>query len=132
VFEDGHQRRDFENVRDVARAGRLALESPHAGGQTFNVGSGQSNSVLEIAGQLAQLLDCPHLEPEIVARYRVGDIRHCYADISKARKVLGYEPQVTLTEGLRELAAWLVEQEQVSGDGSSKAKEELLTRGLVV
>lgn len=132
VFEDGNQRRDFVNVRDVARACRLALESPSANGQAFNIGSGQSHSVLEIAHELARVLDCHQLEPEIVGRYRVGDIRHCFGDISKAKCELGYTPKVSLADGLSELAAWLVEQDQIVCDATSRADKELMQRGLVV
>ena len=62
--------------------------------------------------------------------YRVGDIRHCFADISKARAWLGYAPQVSFEEGLRELASWL--EGQVAVDSVPQARAELLSRGLAV
>ena len=129
VYEDGRQRRDFVSVFDVSRALRLALETPAAAGQVFNVGSGQSSSVLEIAGRMAAVLDV-QIEPQVTGTYRVGDIRHCFADISRARDVLGYEPQITLDAGLMELAAWLSGQQ--AADRVEAANAELAARGLTV
>ncbi|HEX8221586.1 MAG TPA: SDR family NAD(P)-dependent oxidoreductase [Chloroflexia bacterium] len=130
INEDGYQQRDFVSVYDVARACRLALEVPGAAGQVINVGSGQRYSVREIAARMAPLLHKEHLQPEITGKYRMGDIRHCFADISLARRVLGYDPQVTLEEGLTELAGWL--QEQIVVDYVPQAYAELATRGLTV
>src|SRR5213076_2687942 len=92
VFEDGRQRRDFVSVFDVARAFRLALESDRAAGEVLNVGSGESVTVLEIAERLARILDV-EIEPEALGRWRAGDIRHCFADITRARELLDYEPE---------------------------------------
>src|SRR3954471_10445154 len=114
IFEDGLQRRDFVNVHDVARACRLALETEAAAGGVFNVGSGRAFTVREVAQALGAALGKERIEPEITGKYRVGDIRHCFADISLARKVLGYEPQVPFEAGLRELCGWL--QGQVAHD----------------
>ena len=130
IFEDGLQRRDFVNVRDVARACVLALESDRAPGEVFNVGSGRPVTVLEVARELARTLGREDIEPEITRDYRVGDIRHCFADISKARELLGYEPQVGFEEGLRELTGWL--EGQVAVDDVDRAREELAARGLTV
>jgi dTDP-L-rhamnose 4-epimerase len=130
IFEDGLQQRDFVHVRDLARACRLALETPAAAGHVFNVGSGQPQTVCGLAAQLADVLGKQHLEPRILNQYRVGDIRHCYADISKAQWILGYEPQVPLRTGLEELAAWL--DGQMAVNGTRQANEELTARGLVV
>jgi dTDP-L-rhamnose 4-epimerase len=130
IYEDGNQRRDFVSVYDVARALRLALEVPGAAGQAFNIGSGVSASVLDIATRMAAALDCEELGPEITGQYRVGDIRHCFADISRARAVLGYEPQLTLEAGLMELAGWLGGQEAF--DHVAEANAELAARGLTV
>ena len=115
IFEDGLQQRDFVSVYDVARACRLALEVPDAAGRVFNIGSGKPCTVLrDRAGASAAALGKAHIEPEVTGKYRVGDIRHCFADIRLARRVLGYEPQVALEEGLVELAAWL--EGQVADD----------------
>jgi dTDP-L-rhamnose 4-epimerase len=129
IFEDGRQRRDFVHVRDLARACVLALETPAARDAVFNVGSGGSCSVAEIATQLGRLLGKAHIEPELRAQYRAGDIRNCFADIAAARRGLGYEPQVTLEEGMRELAAWL--EGEASEDRTEAAEHELRQRGLV-
>ena len=130
IFEDGLQQRDFVSVYDVARACRLALQTPEAAGEVFNVGSGQACTVCDVAARLARVLGKEQIEPEIVGKYRVGDIRHCFADIGKARRVLGYEPQVTLDEGMAELAAWL--ESQAAVDRVAQASAELTARGLTL
>jgi dTDP-L-rhamnose 4-epimerase len=130
IFEDGNQQRDFVHVRDVALACRLALETPEAAGQVFNVGSGQHYTITEIAGRLAQVLGKGHLQAQITGKYRVGDIRHCYADISLAQKVLGFYPQIDFNSGLRELADWL--EGQIAYDRVNEASAELAARGLTV
>jgi dTDP-L-rhamnose 4-epimerase len=129
IFEDGLQRRDFVSVYDVAQACRLALESPSADGCALNVGSGQSYTVREVADMLAAILG-KRIAPDICGKYRVGDIRHCFADISRAREVLGYEPRVMLEDGLVELAEWL--QDQAADDRVDEASHELAARGLTV
>jgi dTDP-L-rhamnose 4-epimerase len=106
----------------------LALEVPEAAGQVFNVGSGRHYTVRTIAGCIAALLRMEHIQPEISGRYRVGDVRHCFADITLARKVLGYEPQVTLDDGLQQFASWV--ESQMSFDQCAEAYAELEARGL--
>ena len=130
IFEDGSQQRDFVHVTDVARACRLALEAPEAVGQVFNVGSGQSYTIEEIARRLARTLGMEHITPEITGKYRAGDIRHCFADISLARQALGYEAQVSLDEGLAEICGWL--EGQTASDRVAEAGAELAKRGLTV
>ncbi|AHM58358.1 UDP-galactose 4-epimerase [Flammeovirgaceae bacterium 311] len=130
IFEDGLQQRDFVSVYDIARACRLAIETPEAAGEVFNIGSGQSYTILEIARKMAAVMNKQHLLPEITGKYRVGDIRHCYADISKAREILGYQPSYTLERGMEELAEWL--QTQIAEDKVADAKQELEARGLTV
>jgi dTDP-L-rhamnose 4-epimerase len=130
INEDGFQQRDFVHVRDVARACRLALETPEAAGEVFNIGSGIPRTVRTIAQELAKVLGKAHIEAEIVGKYRAGDIRHCYADISKARQILGYSPEVELHEGLQELAGWL--EGQVAIDRVESAGRELAARGLTI
>jgi dTDP-L-rhamnose 4-epimerase len=130
IFEDGHQRRDFVHVSDVARASRLALEVEEARGQVLNVGSGRQYTVREIARAMAGVLGREEVEPEVTGKYRVGDIRHCFADIALARRVLGYEPQMPLERGLIELSSWL--EGQVATDRVAQAREELAARGLTV
>lgn len=132
IFEDGAQQRDFVSVHDVASACQLALEvgDAAAAGQVLNIGSGSSISVAAIASELAAILDRPDLVAEITGKVRVGDIRHCFADIDRARTVLGYEPEVSLAEGMSELAQWL--QGQVAVDAVDAAAAELAARGLTV
>ncbi|HVE54503.1 MAG TPA: SDR family NAD(P)-dependent oxidoreductase, partial [Ramlibacter sp.] len=93
IFEDGLQQRDFVSVYDLARSCRLALETPEAAGEVFNIGSGQPRTVRDIAAKLAKVVGKEHIEPQILGKYRVGDIRHCYADIGKAARMLGFTPQ---------------------------------------
>jgi len=130
IFEDGHQKRDFVSVADIAQASRLALEKREANYEVFNVGSGNAYTIVEIAQKLSRILNKEELTPEITGKYRVGDIRHCFADISHARKVLGYQPSRTLDEGLVELADWL--DGQTAEDRVTLASNELAARGLTV
>ena len=130
IFEDGNQQRDFVSVYDVARACRQALDAPGADGQVLNVGSGHPYTIREIADRMAQALGKSYVAPEITGKYRVGDIRHCFADVSLAHTVLGYEPQVRLEEGLVELAEWL--EGQTAADRVDAASAELAARGLTV
>jgi dTDP-L-rhamnose 4-epimerase len=130
IFEDGLQQRDFVSVHDVARACRMALESTVASAGVFNVGSGTSMTVKSIATQMAEVLGCRHLHPEITGKYRVGDVRHCFADTSLAARVLGYEPRVSFTDGLVELAEWL--SGRSADDRFGEMRAQLEARGLTV
>jgi dTDP-L-rhamnose 4-epimerase len=129
IFEDGEQLRDFVSVYDVAQACRLALEVQAAQNMVFNVGSGQKITIMEVATKLARVL-AKKIEPEVTGEYRVGDIRHCFPDISRAATVLGYKPRVTLENGMRDLAEWL--EQQTAQDRFNEMREELASRGLVV
>ena len=129
VFEDGNQRRDFVHVTDVARACRLALETPAAAGHVINIGSGESRTVLDVAHALAAATGKRQLTPHVVGKYRAGDIRHCFADIGLARQLLGFEPRVRFEDGIAELAEWL--SGEVAIDAVDAATEELSKRGLV-
>jgi dTDP-L-rhamnose 4-epimerase len=130
IYEDGHQRRDFVSVYDVARAVRLSLEQPDPAGRTLNVGSGDSVSVLEIAGELARVMGREELPAQVTGTYRVGDIRHCFADVELARRAIGYVPQVRRADGIAELAEWLAGQ--AATDRVEDATAELAARGLTV
>jgi dTDP-L-rhamnose 4-epimerase len=130
VFEDGLQQRDFVSVHDVAEACRLAMEKPEAAGQVFNVGSGNAISIKELAVRVAKALGRGDVEPVTTGKYRIGDVRHCFADIGRARTVLGYQPRVSLEEGLEELADWL--DGQVATDHVPEASAELAARGLTL
>jgi dTDP-L-rhamnose 4-epimerase len=130
VFEDGGQIRDFVHVSDIARACRLALETPGAAGRALNVGSGRQHTVLEIARAMAAALGRAEIAPEVTGSYRAGDIRHCFADTTLARQVLGFEARMPFEQGLRELAAWL--GSQAADDRVAEARAELAARGLTV
>ncbi len=130
VFEDGLQRRDFVSVHDVARACELALHAPNAPGRVANIGSGRSVTVREISELLARAVGKPEIGPEVTGRYRMGDVRHCFADVALAREVLEFEATVSLEAGLEELAGWLEHQEAV--DGVDHARQELERRGLTL
>lgn len=127
VFEDGHQQRDFVHVRDVARACRLAAEVEDAAGEVMNIGSGDALAIREVAARMARVLDVD-IAPEIPGQYRVGDIRHCTANIGRARRVLGYRPEVSFEAGVTELASWLATQRATDRVDATRA--ELATRGL--
>jgi dTDP-L-rhamnose 4-epimerase len=127
IFEDGLQRRDFVSVRDVARAFALALEVEGADGLAVNIGTGESVTVSALARDLGVVVG-RELEPEITAESRVGDIRHCFADVTLARETLGYAPEVELGAGMSELAAWL--EGQTADDRVDAAASELARRGL--
>ncbi|HYE31272.1 MAG TPA: SDR family NAD(P)-dependent oxidoreductase [Methylomirabilota bacterium] len=129
IFEDGNQRRDFVSVYDIAQACRLALEVKEAKDSVFNVGSGNNYSIRELGERMANALG-KSIEPEITGKYRAGDIRHCFADISLARRALGYEPKISLEEGLLDLVNWL--EGQVPVDRVEEARKELSARGLTV
>jgi dTDP-L-rhamnose 4-epimerase len=131
VFEDGLQTRDFVHVSDIVQAIELALDTESVGDVALNVGTGSPTTVCEIAGTLARELgvSCP---PEVVGRFRQGDIRHCFADISAIRKALGYEPRVGLQEGLRDLVAWIGQTGPPAQDLTRRSTGELEARGLVV
>jgi len=128
IFEDGEQTRDFIHISDIVNANVLALETDRADYQSVNVGTGKATSVKEICRLLAEGLG-KSVEPEIVSKYREGDIRHCVADISRARALLGYEPKVDLEQGIPELLSWV--REQAAKDQVEHATAELETRQLV-
>ncbi len=128
VFEDGEQQRDFVSVHDIVRANMLAMERTESNGEVINIGCGKPITIRRVAEILAAALGKPELTPVITQKYRSGDIRHCYADLTKAKRLLGYEPQVTHEEGFRELAAWLVHQE--AEDKAETMLQELNTYGL--
>ena len=128
IFEDGEQTRDFVHVSDIVQANLLALETDKADYKAINVGTGRATSVNEIAAALAKGLG-KDIQSQVVGKYREGDIRHCVADISRGRELLGYEPKVSLEDGLPALLDWVKNQE--SEDMVEQASAELSSRGLV-
>jgi dTDP-L-rhamnose 4-epimerase len=129
VFEDGLQGRDFVHVSDIVQGLMLSMERAEADYQAINIGTGRCTSVLDIARILAQKLNLS-LEPQVVNKYRAGDIRFCYADIGRARRLLGYQPSVTLEDGIGELIEWL--RQQTPEDKVDAATAELAARGLTL
>jgi dTDP-L-rhamnose 4-epimerase len=127
VFEDGKQMRDFVSVHDVVRANLLALERSQADGRALNIGSGEAISIREVAMALSGALET-YIPAELTGKYRAGDIRHCFGDISAARNYLGYQPVVHFADGLKELVGWL--RSQQPKDLAVKAVEQLSNYGL--
>ena len=127
IFEDGLQMRDFVSVHDVVAANLLALEGNAADGMALNIGSGQATSIRKVAATLAQALD-KKIPPEIAGNSRAGDIRHCFADVSAAKRALGYEPRVGFSAGMAELAEWLGSQH--ADDRAAEAVRQLRSFGL--
>ena len=127
IFEDGLQSRDFVHVSDVVRANLLAVECDAADYEAVNVGTGQATTLLQVAAALARPLGCA-AGPEITGGFRTGDIRHCVADISRARALLGYAPQVDVAEGMAAYGEWV--RGQLAEDRFEQARWELTERGL--
>ena len=127
IYEDGRQTRDFIHVSDVNQANLLALANPEADGQIFNVGTGCPTTISELAHTLSTRLGRKiPLEPS--GKYRIGDVRHCFADISKAQQLLGFAPRVLFPEGLDNL---LPDRLSAGVGVSAKAHAELQGRGLI-
>lgn len=129
VFEDGQQLRDLVHVRDVARATVLALHSEEATGQAINVGVGSPMTIVQVAQLLAKQMGAD-IRPELTGKFRVGDIRHCWADPARAEKLLGFTAEIPLEAGVAELVDWVSTQE--ANDRVDKAYAELGRRGLAI
>jgi dTDP-L-rhamnose 4-epimerase len=127
LFEDGGQSRDFVHVSDIVAANLLALEKDAAVGRTYNVGTGRPTTVLAMAEALSRALGVD-VEPERTGRFRAGDIRHCFADVSAIARELGFEARTSLASGITELLAWL--RTQSADDRVAEAREALERRGL--
>ncbi len=130
IFEDGLQQRDFVSVHDLARACRLCLDAPNASGHAINIGSGEAYTIAELAERMGRVLGKEKVPVDITGTYRMGDIRHCFADITLARGLIGYEPRVSLEEGMLELADWLTDRR--TDDHFESARAELSARGLTL
>jgi len=130
IFEDGNQTRDFTHVKDIAQANINALEHNNADYQAINIGTGKPITIKNLAETLTKLYNKPNLKPYISNEYRKGDIRHCYADINKAQKLLNFKPNVTLEDGLTELAEWAKTHGWAATDLFEKALKELKEKHL--
>ncbi len=130
IYEDGKQTRDFVHVKDIVQGLVLAMEKPESRNEVFNVGTGIATSIEDAANTLASLIN-PKIKPDIQGKFRPGDTRHCYADISKIKKKLGYSPKVKFSEGMKELVGWVKQQTGKIEDKSEQANEELRKKGLL-
>jgi dTDP-L-rhamnose 4-epimerase len=129
VYEDGGQSRDFIHVSDIVQANMLALEKEEANGQVFNVGSGEPQSIRGVGEILINHISPgSDLKPIVENKFREGDIRHCYADITKIKTLLGFEPKVMFEKGVEDLTNWVRQQE--AEDRFDDARAELAKRGL--
>jgi dTDP-L-rhamnose 4-epimerase len=129
IFEDGAESRDFVHVADVARAIALSLSSDRAPGQILNVGAGQPTSVREVAETLVRVFHGTSAV-RVNGQFRLGDIRHCYADLTRVGETLGFKPSVNLEEGLRGFTEWVLTQ-PLPEDHLARANQELRDRGLM-
>jgi dTDP-L-rhamnose 4-epimerase len=127
IFEDGNQSRDLVHVSDIVNANLLAMDCSQAVGQAFNVGTGEATNIVHLTNLLAKNMGID-IEPKFAGKYRSGDIRHCFADIQKARDLLGFEPRVSLAEGVSDLVAWVKHQE--AEDQLEAAAREMEEKGL--
>jgi dTDP-L-rhamnose 4-epimerase len=129
VYEDGCQTRDFVSVHDVVDAILAVIQSSAADGQVINIGSGVSRRIKDVARTLAEIAGTPGIEPTITGQFRLGDVRHCVADISRARQILCFAPTIAWVTGLEELARWC--RGAISADRFQQANQELRERGLL-
>ena len=130
VYEDGHQQRDFVHVSDVVRACMLAMANQAADYQVLNVGTGRPISVLRVGELLARELGWSG-GFDVVRRFRAGDIRHCFADTTRIRSLLGYEPKYRFEDGVRELVTWVAQQDGLSSARFGDPERHLAAYGLV-
>jgi dTDP-L-rhamnose 4-epimerase len=128
VFEDGHQIRDLVHVSDVVAGTLAAMDAPGAPGHAINIATGRRLRIVELARRLARALGS-RVEPSVTGEFRAGDIRHCFADVGRARELLGFEATRSLDVGLPELAEWVARQ-RVDERGD-QAVALLRQRGLV-
>jgi dTDP-L-rhamnose 4-epimerase len=128
LFEDGLQRRDLVDVRDVARALLLAIEFEGEGTHILNVGTGRSLTILEVAVALARQLG-KEIAPVKLGQYRAGDVRHCYADTTRAREVLGFEARFRFEESVPDLIDWC--RNEAADDRFQTGLAELRERNLL-
>lgn len=129
IFEDGNQLRDFVSIYDVVQANILAMEKDEANYESFNVGSGQPITIKQIVKTIAKLCG-KEIEPIITHKYRKGDIRHCFADITKIKEKLGYEPKISFEKGMKELIEWAADKE--AKDLVDYMTEELKSRKMII
>ncbi|MEE9376867.1 MAG: GDP-mannose 4,6-dehydratase [Candidatus Lokiarchaeia archaeon] len=130
IFEDGDQTRDFVHIQDICQSLLLSMEKQNAANEIFNVGTGIPISIGHVAEVLAEYIN-PKIKPKITYQYRPGDIRHCFADISKISSKLGYKPKISFEEGMKELIEWVKLQQGKIENNTSIALKELQKKGLL-
>lgn len=128
IFEDGKETRDFVYIEDVVDATILGLEVPEANGHVFNVGTGVATDVLTVANTLCEKYGI-QVPITVSGNYRLGDIRHNYADITLARQILGFEPKWNFSEGIEQFTKW-VNQQEIQEDKYEASIEEMKKKGL--
>lgn len=128
IFEDGNESRDFVFIDDVVDATILGIENPEADNQIFNVGSGVATNVIAVAQNLIKAYQA-QISVNITGNYRLGDIRHNYADISKINTTLGFKPKVLFEEGIKRFTNW-VNTQQTEADNYEQSIAEMKQRGL--
>jgi dTDP-L-rhamnose 4-epimerase len=128
IFEDGKETRDFVYIDDVVDATIRGLEMEEANGEIFNVGTGEATDVLTVANTLinAYGIDVP---VTVTGNFRLGDIRHNFADLTKINSKLGFVPQVSFEQGIKKFTDWVLQQE-VQEDNLEKSLEEMKKKGL--
>lgn len=129
IFEDGEETRDFVHVEDVAAAVLRCIEAPVRGGITLNVGSGRPTSILETARLLVKHMESS-IQPQITGEYRIGDIRHNFADIGALERATGFRPSISIEQGLARFSRWVAGQ-PVPADLLDQANAELKARKLM-
>jgi len=132
IYEDGNMKRDFVHVKDIAIANLLALKSINAAYRAYNIGTGTYITIKDLAKLILEIYNSD-ISPVISKKFRIGDVRHCYADISLARKYLEFSPEIELKEGLKDLLPWVkgLEKEKVI-DKFETAEAELKKKGLTI
>ena len=127
IFEDGRQLRDFVSVHDVVQANLLAMERSEGDGMALNIGSGHAVTIRQVAEVLGEMLG-ESTPADITGNFRAGDIRHCFADIALANRMLGYRPVHRLQDAMGELVDWL--RSQLAFDRVEEARKSLVSYGL--
>ncbi len=130
IFEDGHESRDFVNVKDIAHGVIDSIECEESNGETLNLGSGINTSVIEIAEILKKHYGSKS-EIRVTGDFRIGDIAHNKADISKAQRILGFKPSISLDDGLRDFCEWVVDQDK-DNSGYERSIFEMEKAGMFV
>ncbi|MFX1329787.1 MAG: GDP-mannose 4,6-dehydratase [Promethearchaeota archaeon] len=130
IYEDGKQTRDLVHVKDICQAFILAMKSKQSKNEVFNVGTGRAITIKEIAEILANHIN-PNIKPNITNNFRPGDIRHCFSDISKISSKLGYKPQISFEEGVKELIEWVKLHKGAVKDKTFEANQKLKEMGLI-